>query len=95
MMIFGKQLQSILQTSEVTSTRRKNAVTETSAVKKTDSLVLSSAVQELQFAKEQVLKSPDIRAEKVTELKKQLQQGKYQISGTDIAQRMFSANPVE
>ena len=47
----------------------ENDYQEQATVNKADSLVLSSKAQELNFVKEQVLKSPEVRAERITELK--------------------------
>ena len=89
MIISNKQLQSILQMNRVTEPRKKAPVESTQSVTRTDSLVLSSQAQELSFVKEQVLKSPEVRADKIGELKKQIQDGKYQVSAGEIAQKMI------
>jgi negative regulator of flagellin synthesis FlgM len=90
MIISSKQLQSILQLNQVSETRKKIDLQDQTAVNKTDSLVLSSRAQELQFAKEQVLKSPEVRAERINEIKKQIQEGNYRVSSSEIALKMIS-----
>ena len=89
MIISNKQIQSILQLDRVSAPRKKAAPSETQSVKRSDSLVLSERAQELNFVKEQVLKSPDVRADKISELKNQIQEGSYQISSDDIAQKII------
>ena len=86
MIISNKQVQSVMSMNQVTGPKKKGAVDNTAAINKADSLVLSDRAQGLQFATEQVLKSPEVRAEKITELKKQIQNGTYQVSSSDIAQ---------
>lgn len=89
MIISNKQVQSILQLDQVSAARKKAMTHETSGTRKTDSLVLSEEAHELNFVKEQVLKSPEVRTDKIGELKKQIQEGSYQVSGDEIASKMI------
>ena len=96
MIISNKQVQSILAMDQVTGPKKKgNVVNNSNPVNKADSLVLSDRAQGLQFATEQVLKSPEVRAEKITELKKQIQDGTYHVSSSDIAQKMVGRSLVD
>lgn len=97
MIISNKQVQSILSLNEVTGVKKKSGAANSAStpVGKSDSLVLSARAQGLQFATEQVLKSPEVRAEKITELKKQIQDGTYQVSASDIAQKMVDRSLVD
>jgi negative regulator of flagellin synthesis FlgM len=96
MIISNKQVQSILSLNQVTEPKKKGTVADNSkSVSKADSLVLSDRAQGLQFATEQVLKSPEVRAEKITELKNQIQDGTYQVSASDIASKMVGRSLVD
>ena len=95
MIISNKQVQSILSLNQVTGAKKKGSIANTTSVNKADTLVLSDRAQGLQFAKEQVLKSPEVRAERITELKKQIQNGTYQVSSSDIAQKMIGRSLVD
>ncbi len=96
MIISNKQVQSILSMDQVNGPKKKgNAVNNRNRVNKADSLVLSDRAQGLQFATEQVLKSPEVRAEKITELKNRIQDGTYQVSSSDIAQKMVGRSLVD
>ncbi len=96
MIISNKQVQSILSMDQVSGSKKKgNAVNNPNSVNKADSLVLSDRAQGLQFATEQVLKSPEVRAEKITELKNRIQDGTYQVSSSDIAQKMVGRSLVD
>jgi negative regulator of flagellin synthesis FlgM len=95
MIISNKQVQSILQLNQLTEPKKKTGTTNTSSTSKEDTLVLSDHAQGLNFAKEQVLKSPEVRAERITELKKQIQDGTYQVSSSDIAQKMVGRSLVD
>ncbi|HEY8463333.1 MAG TPA: flagellar biosynthesis anti-sigma factor FlgM [Bacillota bacterium] len=58
--------------------------------KKPDRLELSRFAQELTTAKELVLKSEEIRADNINELKKQIKEGTYYKSGAEIAGKMIN-----
>lgn len=95
MIISNKQVQNILQLERINSLKKKTALKETASVGKSDSLVLSGKAQELNFAKEQVLKSPEVRADKILELKERIAQGNYQVSGNDIAAKIIGRSLVD
>lgn len=92
MIVSNKQIQNILQLDRVNSSKKKSPLKESTEVSKNDSLVLSSRAQELNFVKEQVLKSPAVRADKIRDLKKQIEEGSYQVSGSDVAAKMLNQN---
>jgi negative regulator of flagellin synthesis FlgM len=95
MIISNKQVQSILQLNQITGAKKKAGTTNATSTNRADTLELSDHAQGLQFAKEQVLKSPEVRAERITELKKQVQDGTYQVSSSDIAQKMVGRSLVD
>mgnify|MGYP000853779822 CR=1 FL=1 len=95
MIISNKQVQNILQLERINSLKKKDALKETTAVSKNDSLVLSGRAQELNFAKEQVLKSPAVRADKIRELKSKIEAGKYQVSGEEVAAKLIGRSLVD
>lgn len=95
MIISNKQVQNILHLERINSLKKKAAYRETAAVEKSDSLVLSGRAQELNFAKEQALKSPEVRADKILELKQKIASGNYQVSGNDIAAKMIGRSLVD
>lgn len=95
MIISNKQVQNILQLERINSLKKKTGLKETAATGKSDSLVLSGRAQELNFAKEQVLKSPEVRADKILELKGKIEGGNYQVSGNDIAAKMIGRSLVD
>ncbi len=95
MIISNKQVQNILQLERVNSLKKKDELKENATVSKNDSLVLSGRAQELNFAKEQVLKSPAVRADKIHELKRKIEEGNYQVSGNDVAAKMIDRSLVD
>lgn len=96
MIISNKQVQNILQLERVDSLKKKTTTLGgTATTGKNDSLVLSGQAQELNFAKEQALKSPEVRADKILELKTQIEEGNYQVSGNEIAAKMIGRSLVD
>ncbi len=95
MIISNKQVQNILQLERIDSLKKKTAVDGINATGKSDSLVLSGRAQELNFAKEQVLKSPEVRADKIRELKRKIEEGNYQVSGDEVATKIIGRSLVD
>ena len=95
MIISNKQVQNILQLEWINSLKKKEALKESNAVRKNDSLVLSGQAQELNFAKEQALKSPAVRADKIRDLKRKIDEGNYRVSGNDIAAKIIGRSLVD
>jgi negative regulator of flagellin synthesis FlgM len=56
---------------------------------KTDTVVISDAAKRIQEAQKQIQAIPDVRAEKVAEIKSQIENGTYQINADQIAGKMI------
>jgi negative regulator of flagellin synthesis FlgM len=56
---------------------------------KTDTVVLSDAAKRIQEAKKQLDALPDIREDKVAQLKEQVENGTYEIDAEKIADKML------
>ncbi|TCL64805.1 FlgM family anti-sigma-28 factor [Hydrogenispora ethanolica] len=95
MIISNKQVQTVLQLNSCYHYSRRIAFADNSSMPRADVLLLSNKVQELNLIKEQVLKSPDIRADKVSELKELIQDGRYHVTGDEIAQKMINRSLVD
>ena len=61
---------------------------ENSAVK-TDTVVISDAAKRIQEAKMQLDEIPDVREDKVAQLKKQIESGTYEINAEKIADKLI------
>ena len=59
------------------------------SVKKSDTVVISDAAKRVQEARNQLNDIPDVREEKVTELRNQIQNGTYQIDADKVAGKMI------
>ena len=65
------------------------------AVAKRDKVELSQTVREVNKAREELASIPDIRAEKVDEIKKQIDDGTYKIDGNKIAFNMIRQSLID
>jgi len=54
-----------------------------------DRVLLSPMAKEIQMAKSRLQEIPDVRAEKVTDIKNQISQGTYPVSSEKIAHRLL------
>ena len=59
-------------------------------VTKTDTVAISDAAKEIQEVKKQLDEVPDVRADKVAELKAQIENGTYEIKSEEIAEKMLT-----
>lgn len=68
---------------------RANKISKMSkANKEKDSLAISDLAKDLQIAKKAVKHAPDIRMDKVNDIKKRLQSGTYNVSAKEVADKM-------
>jgi negative regulator of flagellin synthesis FlgM len=59
------------------------------AAAKTDTVVISDAAKRIQEARAQLDEIPDVRADKVTELRNQIQNGSYEINAEKTAEKLL------
>ena len=65
------------------------------SVKPIEKVDLSTMAKEIQKAKVEVSKLPDVREEKVQEIKAQVEKGTYNVSGEQIANKMVGESIVD
>ncbi|MDP2799288.1 MAG: flagellar biosynthesis anti-sigma factor FlgM [Deltaproteobacteria bacterium] len=68
--------------------REKQAAAEQSQA--TDKVELSAASRDIQKIQEVLKNTPDVRAEKVQELKSKIESGQYRVDAREIANKMVS-----
>ena len=73
----------------------QNQAGSTATVKSEEKVDLSTMAKEIQQAKVEVSKSPDVREEKVNDIRNQVQQGTYNVSGEQIANKMVGESLVD
>lgn len=78
---------AISQTYGVKSKYKTGAVAKTGS---TDMVEISDFGKELQVAKQAVTSAPDIRADKVAELKSKIANGTYEVSGESFAEKLIA-----
>lgn len=79
-------IQQYQRNENVASTADKQAGTVT--VKPEEKVDLSTMAKEIQQAKVEVSKLPDVNEKKVQEIKTQVEKGTYNVSGEQIANKM-------
>lgn len=85
-------MQYVNQTNQQNPPEKKQALQETddrSKPSSTDKVELSAESKEMQKIYEVLKSTPDVRAEKVSELKKQVQEGSYQVDSGAVAEKMI------
>lgn len=80
------QIQQIYNSSKVKKADEKKTSSKTSFM---DELRLSSTALEAQVAKQAALNAPDIREDKVAPLKEQIEEGTYEVSTDDFADKLL------
>ncbi len=67
----------------------KEASVKETKVKGGETVVLSERAKEIQKAKDIAAAAPDVRTEKVAELKDRIEKGNYHVNSRDIADKML------
>lgn len=67
----------------------KKPVNKQSKAQKSDKIEISDFGQSLAIAKQAVHDAPDVRMDRVMELKEQISSGKYQVSNEEIADKLL------
>lgn len=78
--------------NQVAGLYKTNKTTKTCAdysVSGRDELQISQAGRDFQIAKQAVAQSPDIREDKVAQLKSKIESGEYQVSADDFASKLM------
>lgn len=78
--------------NQVAGLYKTTKTTKTSAsysVSGRDELQISQAGRDFQVAKQAVAQSPDIREDKVAQLKSKIESGEYQVSADDFASKLM------
>lgn len=85
MRISNEQAQQILAAQKTKGIKGVQAPAETGGVQGADALAMSTTGQEIQKVSQALAGLPDLRADRVAELKAQIEAGTYHVSGTAIA----------
>jgi len=77
------------QISQVYGVKGKVKTQQVSRSSKTDKLEISSFGKEMQIAKQAVKNAPDVRMERVEQLKSQIQNGTYDVDASSFADMLL------
>lgn len=78
------------QVNAVYQTDNKTKIKQVSKVSKKDEVQISAFGKAYQTAKQAVSAAPDIREEKVAQIKAQIDNGTYEVSGEEFAEKLLS-----
>ena len=76
------------QISQIYQTNKKQTVNKSNSVYGSDKVEISQFGKDYQIAKQAVAQAPDVRADKVAEIKSQLDAGTYNVSNDDFAAKL-------
>ncbi|MCT4596757.1 MAG: flagellar biosynthesis anti-sigma factor FlgM [Vallitalea sp.] len=83
------RIDGIKNVNQAYKVNSANRISKMAKVKKDkDSLALSDMGKDLQVAKKAVNNAPDIRYEKVNNIKKRLQSGTYNVTAKEVADKI-------
>lgn len=89
MRISNEQAQQVLAAQGVKGPKATKGVDGTAQAAPSDALSMSSMGQEIGKAMQAMSGIPDIRADRVAELKAQIEAGTYHVPGRDIAESVL------
>jgi negative regulator of flagellin synthesis FlgM len=86
----GPQVTKVQEAeTKVDSVKRPDSSKETSTQGSTDRVELSKDYQELNKVKRVTMELPDVRSERVDQVRKQIADNTYQVKATQIADKML------
>ena len=74
--------------NQIYQTTKKTAVSRTSKSHGSDKVEISQFGRDYQIAKQAVAEAPDIRADKVAEMKSKIESGEYSVSADELAEKL-------
>jgi negative regulator of flagellin synthesis FlgM len=91
LLISLKQVQDALRVHlQKTQVRRADEVPQTRPSLGADQVSLSRESKELQAVRQAVAQAPEVREEKVAELREAIKSGRYNVAGEEIAEQMLA-----
>ncbi len=95
MIISSQQIQSIIKAYGVSGKRKTVAEEYAKTVSRSDSLELSSKAREFTVARQAIAGLPEVREEKVAQIKQALTNGTYRVDSRDVAHWMLVRSLVD
>ena len=85
------RIDSFNKVSQLYQQNSTQKLNKTNAVNKKDRVEISQLGKDFQIAKQVVAQAPDIRQEKVNELKERMASGNYNVSLEEVADKMVES----
>lgn len=76
--------------SQLYNTSKVNKATKTSSGKFSDRLEISQKGNDYRIAKQIVSQAPDVREDRINEIKKQMESGTYNVSMAEVADKVVN-----
>jgi len=86
-MLSSQQVDSILHLYLASVQRKKTEVVKSAISSRTESVNMTGTKQEMRILREEVMKSPDIRTDKIFDLRQRIRDNSYEIAGDEIASK--------
>jgi negative regulator of flagellin synthesis FlgM len=77
--------------AQIYQTNATNKIAKTTSVKAKDQVEISRMGKDYQIAKQAVANTPDIRQDKVDEIKKRLESGTYNMNAEEVASKLVDS----
>lgn len=84
------RVESINQISQIYKPSGAKKFNRQDSVSRRDAYEISQSAKDYQVAKKAVAEAPDIREDKVTQLKEALASGSYNVSAQEVAEKIVS-----
>lgn len=84
------RIDAFMQVQQMYNTNKSANVQKTSKPSFMDAVQISSTGKDIQIAKQAVASAPDVRAELVEPLKASVQNGTYDVSSADFADKLLA-----
>lgn len=84
------RIDALNQVSHLYQANKTKKISKSSETEKKDQFEISQSAKDYQTAKKALSQTPDIREDKVTEIKNAMNTGTYNVSAQEIADKMVS-----
>ncbi len=85
------RIEAYAQVQQLYGTKKPAQVRKQSPVSFADQVQISSLGKDIQTAKTAVAGAPDVREDKIREMREKLESGNYEVDIDDFADKLFSA----
>jgi anti-sigma28 factor (negative regulator of flagellin synthesis) len=95
MMLSSQQVDNILQLYFVSAGTKRTMAMKAGKPIRTESNSMTGTAHEMRILREEVMKSPDIRTDKIFNLRQRIRDNAYEVAGDEIASKMIGRSLVD